>query len=75
VVARPQWLTRVNQKLWNERLDRPLARQQPTPESAMLMEAFLLTPYLAMASSLVLTATVAAICCSQSAPRDAGFTA
>jgi len=41
----------------------------------MLMEAFLLTPYLAMASSLVLTATVAAICCSQSVPRDAGFTA
>ena len=41
----------------------------------MLMEAFLLTPYLAMASSLVLAATVAVICCSQSAPRDAGFTA
>jgi hypothetical protein len=73
-MARPQSLTRVNQKLWNERLGGPLARQ-PTPESAMLMEAFLLMPYLAMASSLVLTATVAAICCSQSAPRDAGFTA
>ena len=41
----------------------------------MLMEAFLLTPYLAMASSLVLAATVAAICYSQSMPRGAGFTA
>jgi hypothetical protein len=41
----------------------------------MLMEAFLLTPYLAMASSLVLAATVAIICCSQSVPRGAGFTA
>ena len=41
----------------------------------MLMEAFLLTPYLAMASSLVLAATVAVICYSQSAPRGNGFTA
>jgi hypothetical protein len=41
----------------------------------MLMEAILLTPYLAMASSLVLAATVAAICCNQSVPRGAGFTA
>jgi hypothetical protein len=41
----------------------------------MLMEAFLLTPYLAIASSLVLAATVAVICCSQSAPRRAGFSA
>ena len=41
----------------------------------MLMEAFLLTPYLAIASSLALAATVAAICYSQSAPRGAGFTA
>jgi hypothetical protein len=41
----------------------------------MLMEAFLLTPYLAMASSLVLAGTVAAICCSQSSPRRAGFSA
>ena len=39
----------------------------------MLMEAFLLTPYLAIASSMVLAATVAAICCSQSEPRGAGF--
>jgi hypothetical protein len=73
-MERPQWLTRFNQKLWNERLGRPLARQ-PTPESAMLMEAFLLTPYLAIASSLVLAATVAAVCCSQSTPRGIGFTA
>jgi hypothetical protein len=41
----------------------------------MLMEAFLLTPYLAMASSLVLAATVAAICCGQSTLRRTGFTA
>ena len=41
----------------------------------MLMEAFLLTPYLAIASSLVLAATVAAVCYSQPAPRRAGFTA
>ena len=41
----------------------------------MLMEAFLLTPYLAIASSLVLAGTVAVICCSQSAPRGGGFTA
>jgi hypothetical protein len=41
----------------------------------MLMEAFLLTPYLAIASSLALAATVTAVCCSQSVPRDAGFTA
>jgi hypothetical protein len=41
----------------------------------MLMETFLLTPYLAIASSLVLAATVAAVCCSQSMPRDTGFTA
>jgi hypothetical protein len=41
----------------------------------MLMEAFLLTPYLAIASSLVLAATVTAVCCSQSAPRRHGFTA
>ena len=41
----------------------------------MLMEAFLLAPYLAIASSLALAATVAAICCSQSTPRGVGFTA
>ena len=41
----------------------------------MFMEALQLTPYIAMASSLVLAATVAVICCSQSAPRSDGFTA
>jgi hypothetical protein len=41
----------------------------------MLMEAFLLTPYLAVASSLALAATVVAVCYSQSTPRGAGFTA
>ena len=41
----------------------------------MLMEAFLLTPYLAMASSLMLAAAVAVICCSQPSPRGAGFAA
>jgi len=41
----------------------------------MLMDAILLTPYLAMASSLVLAASVAAICCGQSVPRGTGFTA
>ena len=40
----------------------------------MLMEAFLLTPYLAIASSLALAATVAAVCCTQSTPRGIGFT-
>jgi len=41
----------------------------------MLMEAFLLTPYLAIASSLALAATVVAVCYSQSTPRGTGFTA
>jgi hypothetical protein len=41
----------------------------------MLMEAFLLTPYLAIAASLALAATVAAVCLSQPVPKDAGFTA
>jgi hypothetical protein len=41
----------------------------------MLMEALQLTPYLAMASSLVLAATVAVICFRQPPPRRAGFTA
>ena len=41
----------------------------------MWMEALLLTPYLAIASSLALAATVAVVCCSQSTPRGAGFTA
>ena len=41
----------------------------------MLMEAFLLTPYLAMASSLVLAVIVGVICCSRPAPRRTGFAA
>ena len=41
----------------------------------MLMQAFQLTPYLAIGSSLVLAATVAVICFSQPAPRGAGFKA
>jgi hypothetical protein len=43
-------------------------------EVPMLMQAFLLTPYLAIASSLALAATVAAICCSHPFPRRSGFT-
>jgi len=41
----------------------------------MLIDAFLLAPYLAIASSVALAVTVTAICCSQRAPRGAGFTA
>ncbi len=41
----------------------------------MLMQALLLTPYIAIASSLVLTVTIAAICYSQARPREAGFAA
>ena len=41
----------------------------------MLMDAFLLTPYLAIVSSLALAAAVVAVCSSQSARRGAGFTA
>jgi hypothetical protein len=40
----------------------------------MLMEALLLTPYLAIAASLALAGTIAAICLSQPVPRRAGFT-
>jgi hypothetical protein len=39
----------------------------------MLMEAFLLTPYLAIAASFALVSTVAMICCSQPAPKRTGF--
>jgi hypothetical protein len=39
------------------------------------MQAFLITPYLAIASSVALAITVAAVCFSQSTPRGAGFTA
>jgi hypothetical protein len=47
---------------------------QPS-ESTMLMEAFLLTPYLAIAASFALAGTVAVICYTQPVPRGAGFTA
>jgi hypothetical protein len=39
----------------------------------MLMQAFLLTPYLAITASLALAATVAAVCCSHPARRRSGF--
>ena len=41
----------------------------------MWMQALMLTPYIAMASSFALVVTVAAICCSQPTPRGVGFTA
>jgi hypothetical protein len=41
----------------------------------MLMEVFLITPYLAIVASLALAVTVAVICYSQPAPRGAGFSA
>jgi len=41
----------------------------------MLLDAFLLTPYLAVASSLAIAVTVAAVCWGQSAPKGGGFTA
>jgi hypothetical protein len=41
----------------------------------MLMEAFLLTPYIAIAASLSLGGTVVAVCLSRPAPRGTGFTA
>jgi hypothetical protein len=40
----------------------------------MWIQALMLTPYLAIAASLALAGTVAAICCSQPTPRGAGFT-
>jgi hypothetical protein len=39
----------------------------------MIMEALLLTPYLAIAASLSLAGTIAAICLSQPVPRRTGF--
>jgi hypothetical protein len=39
----------------------------------MLLDAFLLTPYLAIAASLVLAGTIAAVCCTQPARRTTGF--
>jgi hypothetical protein len=39
----------------------------------MLTEAFLLTPYLAIAASFALTGVIAVICASQPVPKRAGF--
>lgn len=40
----------------------------------MWMQALLLTPYVAILSSIVLATTVTVVCCSQPArPRAAGF--
>ncbi len=41
----------------------------------MLMQAFLLMPYLAIAASLTLVGTVAVVCVSQPTPRGVGFSA
>lgn len=41
----------------------------------MFMQVLLLTPYLAIAASLALAGTVAAICYTQPAPERAGFIA
>jgi len=41
----------------------------------MWTQALMLTPYIAIVSSLVLIVTVAAVCLSQPAPRGAGFAA
>ena len=41
----------------------------------MWMKALMLTPYIAIAASFALAATVAAVCCSQPTPRGVGFTA
>jgi hypothetical protein len=40
----------------------------------MLTEAFLLTPYLAIAASFTLAGVVAAVCASQPVPKRVGFT-
>ena len=41
----------------------------------MLMQALLLLPYLAIAASLTLAGTIAAVCLTQPTPREAGFSA
>jgi hypothetical protein len=41
----------------------------------MWIQALMLTPYIAIASSLALAITVAVVCCSQPVPRGTGFTA
>lgn len=70
---------RVNEKLWNNDQGAPLPRQSivavKPSEVTMWMQALMFTPYIAIASSLALGVTVAAVCCSQSNPRGLGFTA
>jgi hypothetical protein len=41
----------------------------------MWMQALMLTPYIAIASSFALAVTVAVVCCGQTTRRGAGFTA
>jgi hypothetical protein len=41
----------------------------------MWMQALMLTPYIAIASSLALAASIAAVCCSHPVPRERGFRA
>jgi hypothetical protein len=41
----------------------------------MLMQAFLLLPYVAIAASLTLVGTIAVVCISQPTPRGVGFSA
>jgi hypothetical protein len=41
----------------------------------MWIQALMLTPYIAIAASLALGVTVAAVCCTQPAPRGVGFIA
>ena len=41
----------------------------------MLMQALLLLPYLAIAASLTLAGTIAAVCLNQPTPREVGFSA
>ena len=74
-MPQPQWLTRVTKNFGTNTSAGRWRGNTHHLESAMLMEAFLLTPYLAIASSLALAATVVAVCYSQSTPRGAGFTA
>jgi len=55
----------------------PLGRWggRPALEITMFMRALMLTPYIAIASSLVLAATIAVVCYSQRALPGVGNTA
>jgi hypothetical protein len=72
-MALPQWLMRVNEKLWNEGPSRAVAKAANPSEVTMWIQALMLTPYVAIAASLALGVTVAAVCCTQPAPRGVGF--